>query len=262
MKAADRLDAANQLLNTRDVGYFCRLFAQDSSNNHPIRVIAGNAAPAMTGDGPGYEKVSGPCAGQRVSRTYARKNWRDVRYCASTLTVEVGADWLLAHRNRMKRRTDAGVTMITMPGRTVRAGEVRIIPGWINGVRRALAVRGRRTYHMERGAMKDMDAAKMAAEATAAWEKQDAHKKLNRFFLRDLKTTRVTLHDSRHAGNCTEGSLRFAEHKLGIPRQEVLAAGHLLNVSSERVMAVANGQHDPAYRACYAAWLRETIVSI
>lgn len=81
-------------------------------------------------------------------------------------------------------------------------------------------------------------------------------------FQRDLATTRVTLHDSRRAGNCIEGSLRFAERKLGLDRGSILAAGHLFTVPAKRLLAVANGETEQAMRAVRAAWNRETTVCI
>lgn len=53
------------------------------------------------------------------------------------------------------------------------------------------------------------------------------NKFLEQIFQKDLKTTMVTLNDSRKAGNCIEGSLQFAERRLGIPRQEIINGGHL-----------------------------------
>lgn len=95
--------------------------------------------------------------------------------------------------------------------------------------------------------------AKRDAKRAEKWERQ---------FERDLATTRVTLHDSRKAGNCIEGSLRFAERNLGIDRAAILAAGHLFSVPAKRLLAVANGQTEQAMRAVRAAWSRETTVSI
>lgn len=95
--------------------------------------------------------------------------------------------------------------------------------------------------------------AKREAKRAARWEKQ---------FQRDLATTRVTLHDSRKAGNCIEGSLRFAERKLGIDRASILAAGHLFTVPAKRILAVANDETSSAMAAVWAAWNRETTVSI
>jgi hypothetical protein len=165
-------------------------------------------------------------------------------------------------------RKDDGVAMLAMPGFGVTVGTVRIIPGWVKGDRYVIAVRGKRTLHMERtatiwGAANTSETApEQAARAILAWAKQDEHRKLDRVFTRDLRSTRVSLADSRRAGNCVEGALKFAERRLGIGRAEILAGGHLLHVPASRIMAAAGTEAEPARRACYAAWLRETTVSI
>lgn len=199
MKTEAKLLAARKLLETKDVAYLCRLFASDSGN-HFVRVIEGNASPKKDGQSFGWEKVSGPNAGERVSATYAKKYWRNVAYASSSITVDVGADWLLARRNRVERRTDDGVTMIAMPGCALRVGKVKIFPGWVKGERMALAVRGKRTYHMSRGKIHEMDGAAMAATAVEAWARQDAHKVTSRLFMRDLKTTRLKKSWQLHTG--------------------------------------------------------------
>lgn len=95
--------------------------------------------------------------------------------------------------------------------------------------------------------------AKRAAKAAARHEA---------IFTRDLATTRVTLHDSRRAGNCIEGSLQFAEKKLGVSRQEIIAAGHLFTLPARVLIRAANGQAEQVMRAVRAAWNRETTISI
>lgn len=85
------------------------------------------------------------------------------------------------------------------------------------------------------------------------------NKFLDKIFQKDLKTTMVTLNDSRKAGNCVEGSLQFAERRLGIPRQEILNGGHLFFVSAEKLVKT-NDQK--AINAAKIAWQRETTVCI
>jgi len=105
----------------------------------------------------------------------------------------------------------------------------------------------------------------MARNYSARLEAKRESKRQSRFerqFQRDIATTRVTLHDSRRAGNCIEGNLRFAERKLGLDRGAILAAGHLFTVPAKRLLAVANGETDQALRAIRAAWSRETTVCI
>jgi hypothetical protein len=107
-------------------------------------------------------------------------------------------------------------------------------------------------------------AARKAAKLAAVKAKADAERaaRIAAIFQRDLATTRVTLLDSRKAGNCIEGSLAFAERKLGLSREEVLAGGYLFSVPASKVIAVANGQTEQAMRAVRVAWQRETTVSI
>ena len=101
-------------------------------------------------------------------------------------------------------------------------------------------------------------AAKEAARLAAAAAKEAA--RLERIRQREIRSTRVTLEDSRRAGNCVEGSLRYAETRLKIPREEILNGSFLFSVSAGRLLD-ANG--DPGvHRAVNRAWLRETTVCI
>jgi hypothetical protein len=100
-------------------------------------------------------------------------------------------------------------------------------------------------------ARRDREKERVAAEAALA-----------EVYQRGIATTRVTLLDSRLAGNCVEGSLAFAERKLGLSREDVIAAGYLLAVPASRLLAVANGDRTAVDRAIRMAWMRETTVSI
>lgn len=99
------------------------------------------------------------------------------------------------------------------------------------------------------------------AEKKAAKDKAEAAR-MDRLFMRDLPTVRVTLADSRAAGNCVEGSLAFAERKLHIPREEILAGGHLFSVPATRLLSAVNGDKPRVEAAVRRAWMRETAVSI
>ena len=88
-----------------------------------------------------------------------------------------------------------------------------------------------------------------------------AHQKVEKTFLRDVRTTLVTLNDSRAAGNCVEGSLQFAERKLHIPREEILAGGHLFAVPAVKLMEAGKGE-PRVEQAVRKAWMRETTISI
>jgi len=85
------------------------------------------------------------------------------------------------------------------------------------------------------------------------------NKFLDKVFQKDLKNTMVTLNDSRKAGNCVEGSLAFAERRLGISRQEILNGGHLFHVCAEKLVRTGD---ERAIRAAKVAWARETAVCI
>lgn len=88
-------------------------------------------------------------------------------------------------------------------------------------------------------------------------EKQN--KRNEKIFQRDLKTTMVTLHDSRKAGNCIEGSLQFAEKRLNIPREEILNGGFIFKINAQRLIKTGD---ERAMRAVKVAWNRETIICI
>ncbi len=74
-----------------------------------------------------------------------------------------------------------------------------------------------------------------------------------------LNSCRVTLDDSRRAGNCIEGALRFAEAKLRIARDEIIAGGFLFSVSAKKLWATGDAR---AKAACVSALQREELVSI
>lgn len=76
---------------------------------------------------------------------------------------------------------------------------------------------------------------------------------------RQMASCRVTLADSRRAGNCVEGSLAFAERRLRLNRAEILAGGHLIHVSGAALLATGDAR---ARRAVEVAWQRETTVCI
>lgn len=105
---------------------------------------------------------------------------------------------------------------------------------------------------------KAMSANWMKRQATQRAELEAAKEK--EIFTRQVQTTRVTLEDSRRAGNCVEGSLRYAEERLHIPRQTVLDAGYLFSVSAATLLRVNGSERVTA--AVRAAWMRETTVSI
>lgn len=76
---------------------------------------------------------------------------------------------------------------------------------------------------------------------------------------RQMASCRVTLEDSRRAGNCVEGSLAFAERCLGMSRAEIVAGGHLVHACGAKLLATKDAR---ARRAVEVAWQRETMVAI
>lgn len=96
--------------------------------------------------------------------------------------------------------------------------------------------------------------AKIAAEKSKKITEQ-----LEKLFQRDLSTTMVTLHDSRKAGNCIEGSLQFAERRLNISRDEIIKGGFLFKVPAYKLVKTGEQR---ALAAVKVAWNRETMVCI
>jgi hypothetical protein len=76
-------------------------------------------------------------------------------------------------------------------------------------------------------------------------------------FRANIGSTYVLLEDSRRAGNCVEGSLSWAEQRLNIPRNDILAAPFAVMVPASRLMG-----DERAECAAYCAFERETTISI
>lgn len=259
-----------------NASYLARVFSGDQANR-PVVVVPGAQSPRMVGQSYGWEKIRGPHAGERVSATYARKWGKNVQYVGSTMQTEVGTEWIAARRNQAQYHEADGVRCILLPGRAARCGHVRVVPGWVTPSRERCFVvtRGNRSYHAARkGRLNEIIRATVegvAAEARAAWARQDWTRRAVTYGapvfsagaeLAPDEDVRVTLEDSRRAGNCVEGSLAFAERKLGMSREEIVVAGHLFSVPANRLIAVANGDLPRIEAAIKIAWLRETTVSI
>lgn len=76
---------------------------------------------------------------------------------------------------------------------------------------------------------------------------------------KQMASAYVLLEDSRRAGNCVAGSLAFAERRLGLTSDEILAAPFLVKVQANRLLST----NEPRARAAVIqAWKRETIVAI
>lgn len=75
----------------------------------PVTVVAGDSAPQLAGRSWHYETRGGrpiyhPSA-------YSRHGWSNMVYCASTLAVEVGADWLAARSPEFAAAAEVGANI-------------------------------------------------------------------------------------------------------------------------------------------------------
>jgi hypothetical protein len=82
---------------------------------------------------------------------------------------------------------------------------------------------------------------------------------IQRLFDRQVKSTYVSIEDSRRAGNCIEGSLTFAERRLRLDRDDIIDGRWLYTVPARRLLATGDERASNAVRC---AWLRETTISI
>ncbi len=240
--------------------YLCRIISGDNGNR-PVVTVPGNQSPRMTGVPYHAESRTGIKAGMAALKRF----WSTYHYVASTLQTEVGADWLASRRNVGAIHMQDGVRAIVMPGRVMRAGNVRVMPGWTSGRTRIyLCLRGNRSYHAIRqgklAAMTREAATEAANLARAGWARQDEAARQRKAMDRDLATTRVTIHDARRAGNCMVGILNFAERKLRVSRETALSSHFAVPALTLR--RLANGAGAAVERAIQAAYARETMVSI
>lgn len=141
----------------------------------------------------------------------------------------------------------------------VKQGEVKAFRGWAwkiddNGLCMA---RGKADYHPSADdLLNGMTAGEMAHRARENHQRRIAADREKKHEQRALATTRVTLHDARIAGNCLAGTVRFCQDRLGV---RVRSDDPYQTVSAAELLATG----DPsAARAVYAAYRRETLVSI
>ena len=87
--------------------------------------------------------------------------------------------------------------------------------------------------------------------------RQEQEKRNMALFMADLKNTRVTMQDSRRAGNCAEGSRLFAA-RLGYSLEHVNG----LNSPGIQASVLVRSGDERAKRAAFVAWERETQISI
>ncbi len=98
------------------------------------------------------------------------------------------------------------------------------------------------------------------------YNKRLEHKRLQKklvqyekVFIKDLTTTRVNMGDSRKAGNCVEGSLRFMESRYKIDRRDIMNNVHLFHFSAKKLWESGD---ERAKNAVKKAWERETAICI
>ena len=113
----------------------------------------------------------------------------------------------------------------------------------------------------------EMDANKRrrkALDRELAQQKRQAKEKarVDKIFERDLPTTRVTLQDSRHVGNCVAGTLNFLERVYKIPQQDVIDGQHLFTLSGKFLMRAKGDAALKVRKVIRAAWERATLVCI
>ena len=101
-------------------------------------------------------------------------------------------------------------------------------------------------------ALADLDASRDAEERAHA-----ARQALEQAFVRDLRTTRVSLIDSQRAGNCIHGSMQFGK-RMGFDEAQYNG----LNAPGISAAVLHRTGDARAIRACWRAWERETLVSI
>ena len=213
-----------------------RLTAADCSSTQSITVEDGHAAPYWTGKSYYYTTPGGrPIAHPNAYR------WSKV-YHGSTLTLRVGLDWVREKRTPkgMEWRADAnGVYLCRLS----------------DGI----------DYHPTHEDVRAKNFAGRVRRGMAAnYRARVETRKAERVLTRSLPTIVVTLDDSRRAGNCVQGTLAWAERKLRLSRESVVAAGYVAHVPASTVLAAAasNGSEREARRAIAMAEQRLTLVQI
>lgn len=75
-----------------------------ANNNTPIKIIKGKSKPHFTGYGWCYETRGGRPI--RYPSSYSKVGWSNMVYVASTLCIEVGADYVLKYKKQSKYKND------------------------------------------------------------------------------------------------------------------------------------------------------------
>jgi hypothetical protein len=69
----------------------CRILT-NSRYNMPVDVVSGEQSPRVTGQGYRYETRGGSPI--FYPSAYSKKGWSNMVYCNSTISIEVGEEWL------------------------------------------------------------------------------------------------------------------------------------------------------------------------
>lgn len=85
------------------------------------------------------------------------------------------------------------------------------------------------------------------------------NQRFKKIFDREIKSTYVTLEDSRRAGNCIAGTLSFARNRLKINEADVISGQWFLKVPAKRLLETKEPR---AIAAVNQAWKRETAIYI
>jgi len=223
-----------------------RLVQGETMTNRVVRVIP-NSDQAPTLDGGGYYFTT-PSGLTR--NDYPNAYNGPMPYHASTLTVDVGDKWLKRVEKHLMT-PPKGMKWKKEPFGPIYLERITDKMDW-HPAPKDLARKDFVTFaraEMARHYGQRMVTRKLERES----------KRLQAIMDKQLMSCYVTLDDSRRAGNCIEGSLSFAENRLGLTREEILAAPFITKVSARRLLATGEPR---ARAAVIQAWKRETMVSI
>lgn len=85
--------------------------------------------------------------------------------------------------------------------------------------------------------------------------------RLEKQFSDKVSSTLVTFTDARRAGNCVEGILGWAKRKLGMDKEQFLAAPWLVQIPAKLLLRL-DPENQLVKNSINQAWLRENTVSI
>ena len=141
----------------------------------------------------------------------------------------------------------------------VKTGKLKAFRGWMwkidaNGV---CMTRGKADYHPDADELlQGITSSEIAHRARENHQRRVSADREKKLMYHTLRLSRVTMHDAAIAGNCLAGTVRFCQARLGV---RVRSTNPYQSVSAADLLAT----NDPsAARAVYAAYMRETMVSI